>query len=68
MLAGMAQADELRGSLFDMPALPKGEGKKLYVPINTELLQAALAQVAAAEAAANSPQLQQETQPDDGQF
>ena len=55
MLAGLAVPDELRGTLFDMPALPKGQGKNLYVPINTELLQAALAQVQAAEAAKNAP-------------
>jgi HK97 family phage portal protein len=54
MLAGAIVADEAR-AMFDMPALPNGEGQKLYVPINTELLQAALAQVQAAEAAVNNP-------------
>lgn len=69
MLAGMGVADEFRGEMFDMPALPNGEGKKLYVPINTELLQAALAQVAVAQAQAENPQqLPEGTQPDDGQF
>ena len=55
MLAGLAQADELRGELFDRPALPNGEGKKLFVPINTELLEKAQAEVAAALAAKNEP-------------
>lgn len=62
MLCGAIVADEAR-AMFDMPVLPNKEGKKLYVPINTELLQAALAQVQAAEAAAKSQQQQQQLPP-----
>lgn len=56
LLAGAFCADEVR-ALFDMPELPDGEGKNVYVPVNTELLQAALAQVTAAQAAAKQPQV-----------
>jgi HK97 family phage portal protein len=59
MLAGAIVADEAR-AMFDMPALPNGEGQKLYVPINTELLQAAIAQIQASEAAANQPPVEQQ--------
>lgn len=58
MLCGAMVADEGR-AMLDMPALPGEKGQELYVPINTELLQAALAQVQAAEAAAKSPPVEQ---------
>ncbi len=53
MLAGAIVADEAR-AMFDMPELPGGKGQELYVPINTELLKAALEQVQAAEATAKA--------------
>jgi len=55
MLAGLAVADEIRSELFDRPALPNGEGKKPFVPINTELLEKALEEVEAAKAAKDEP-------------
>jgi HK97 family phage portal protein len=55
MLAGLAVPDELRGLMFDMPELPDGLGKNLYMPINTELIQQALANITAAQAANNPP-------------
>lgn len=59
MLCGAIVADEAR-AMFDMPVLPNQQGKQLYVPVNTELLKAALAQVQAAEAAALSQAQQQQ--------
>lgn len=46
MLAGMANADMLLGKFFDMPPLPNGEGKFVNSPINTELLQKQLLEIA----------------------
>lgn len=56
MLAGLAIADEIRAELFDRPALPNGEGKKPFVPINTELLERALEEIAEAKASREAPE------------
>jgi HK97 family phage portal protein len=55
MLAGAWCADDFRDT-FDQPPLPNGEGKNVYVPINTELLQAALQALKESQDAANEPQ------------
>lgn len=58
MGAGLAVADELRGTMFDLPALPDGQGQKVYMPINTQLLTAAeLEEIQAAKTAKDQPQL-----------
>lgn len=66
MLAGLATSDEIRAELFDRPALPNGEGKKPFVPINTELLERALEEVAAAKAAKDDPEPEPEIAPAKG--
>jgi HK97 family phage portal protein len=58
MLAGMGNADELRGKFFDLPALPDGEGQYVNVPINTELLQKALQELKEAEKHEDDPPAQ----------
>jgi hypothetical protein len=67
MLAGWFNADDVRAN-FNLPPIANGEGKNFFAPINTELLQAALAQVTAAQAAAKNPQPppQQFDQPPNG--
>jgi HK97 family phage portal protein len=54
-LAGQIVPDEGRGRWFDMPALPNGEGQKLYVPINTELLEKALQELKESEKHEDDP-------------
>jgi HK97 family phage portal protein len=54
-LAGQICADEGRGRWFDMPPLPNGEGKKLFTPINTELLEKALQELKEAEKHEDDP-------------
>jgi len=56
MLAGAWCADDVRAT-FDMPPVANGEGQNFFAPINTELLQAALAQVTAMQAAATAGDL-----------
>jgi HK97 family phage portal protein len=55
MLGGMTIADEIRGKFFDMPPLPNGEGKKVFTPINTELLEKALQELKEAEKHEDDP-------------
>ena len=55
MLAGLANADELRGRFYHMPPLPNGEGKQVFTPINTELLEKALEELKKLEAQPDVP-------------
>ena len=48
MLGGWLCPDDVRAE-EDMPPVPGGKGKEFYVPINTELLQAALDQIKQSE-------------------
>ena len=55
MLGGMTIADEIRGKFFDLPPLPNGEGRKVFTPINTELLEKALQELKEAEKHEDDP-------------
>lgn len=60
MLAGVVTADEVRARFFDMPKMPDGQGEKPFVPINTELLEAALEQIKQQEKENKEPQHQEQ--------
>lgn len=53
--AGVINADEARAMFFDMPEAPNGLGKHFVMPVNSELLERALEEVKAVEAAQNAP-------------
>lgn len=54
MLAGFFCADDVR-AMYDLPPVPDGKGQEFYVPINTELMELAEAQVEAAIKANEAP-------------